>query len=691
MRVVGLVSGGKDSIWNLHYCHHLKHEICCLAHLAPPEGVLEMDSYMYQTVGSELVTSIAEAMGLPLVRRCIAGAPKRLDSAEYAPEEGDEVEDLTLLLQDVLQAFPGVEAVSCGAILSDYQRCRVEHVCGRLKLKVLAFLWRQEQPLLLRQMIAGGLDARIVKVACMGLDQRHIGRSILESNFAAHLFGLGQKWGVHVCGEGGEYESAVFDAPLYRERLALPEGAWEAISHPSGDADDVALMAIREVPKREEKEDVPSEPQFEDYTGSHLKYYRETYPPMTRERIDELISPQDSSCWQRCSSTAAEIGHQGGAGASDAGGAGGAALRSLRSGAAASSAPGALWATSSLDVRAMQLGSSWESAAAECDALLMAIAEWLALKSRHLKDVAFAEVQVRDLSCFEEVNAAYAKHFVENPPARVCIETPLPPGVQVRLRLLLRPHEGASARDALRVQSISTWAMACIGPYSQAQRLAPDLLCSSGVLGLVPHSMALPKVEDLTQAQAELWLLMRSLLAVLQVMGSGFQEVSLAQVYVTAGVGLEICQEVLAYFRQTAPELMPLISFAEVPRLPKGGCVEITVMCSSDSLGIRIAEASAERPSQLPALAQQLRCMLEREAQDIGGSLAALQVQFCPADAESAIQDAMQAIAATDGPALSYMPVSQLHLAGREPTLQLRCIGRFSDVFLVKEANDVHV
>ena len=26
----------------------------------------------------------------------------------------------------------------------DYQRCRVEHVCGRLKLKVLAFLWRQE-------------------------------------------------------------------------------------------------------------------------------------------------------------------------------------------------------------------------------------------------------------------------------------------------------------------------------------------------------------------------------------------------------------------------------------------------------------------------------------------------------------------------------------------------------------------
>lgn len=33
---------------------------------------------------------------------------------------------------------------------------------------------------------------------------------------------------------------------------------------------------------------------------------------------------------------------------------------------------------------------------------------------------------------------------------------------------LFGPLTGASARDALRVQSISTWAMACIGPYSQA-------------------------------------------------------------------------------------------------------------------------------------------------------------------------------------------------------------------------------
>eukprot|EP00435_Cladocopium_sp_Y103_P065542 s121_g27.t1 len=50
----------------------------------------EMDSYMYQTVGSELVNSIAEAMELPLIRRSITGAPKNLENGSYVPQEGDE-------------------------------------------------------------------------------------------------------------------------------------------------------------------------------------------------------------------------------------------------------------------------------------------------------------------------------------------------------------------------------------------------------------------------------------------------------------------------------------------------------------------------------------------------------------------------------------------------------------------------
>lgn len=46
----------------------------------------------------------------------------------YSETEGDEVEDLLALLCFAKERFPCIQAVSSGAIASDYQRLRVEHV-----------------------------------------------------------------------------------------------------------------------------------------------------------------------------------------------------------------------------------------------------------------------------------------------------------------------------------------------------------------------------------------------------------------------------------------------------------------------------------------------------------------------------------------------------------------------------------
>jgi len=138
--------------------------------------------------------------------------------------------------------------------------------------------------------------------------------------------------------------------------------------------------------------------------------------------------------------------------------------------------------------------------------------------------------------------------------------------------------------------------MACIGPYSQALRAGP-LLLSAGVLGLVPHTMALPTAQEAAAAaaaegctaaagpgpqwEAELWLLMRSLRNVLEVMGSGFGEARLAHVYV-AGSECELreaSERVLAYMRRDAPDAAPILAGARVPRLPKDGSVEVNVVC----------------------------------------------------------------------------------------------------------------
>lgn len=101
MKIVGLISGGKDSIFNLVKCVQQGHEIVALANLYPEETD-ELDSYMYQSVGHEIIGLIAEAMQKPLYRRPIKGKPKVVD-LEYGEkiDEEDEVEDLFELLKTV--------------------------------------------------------------------------------------------------------------------------------------------------------------------------------------------------------------------------------------------------------------------------------------------------------------------------------------------------------------------------------------------------------------------------------------------------------------------------------------------------------------------------------------------------------------------------------------------------------------
>ncbi|KTG37412.1 hypothetical protein cypCar_00028711 [Cyprinus carpio] len=258
MRVVALISGGKDSCYNMLQCVSAGHSVVALANLRPHTHVPdELDSYMYQTVGHQAVDLYAEAMDLPLYRRTIEGSSLHT-GREYSQTAGDEVEDLYQLLK-LVKEKEGVEAVSVGAILSDYQRVRVENVCARLQLQPLAYLWRRDQAELLREIISSDLHAVVIKVAAQmhvdlqlceqesaespslirscvvfmaGLDpERHLGKSLAEME--AYLHELSEKYGVHICGEGGEYETFTVDCPLFKKKIVID--SMETVIH-SADA-----------------------------------------------------------------------------------------------------------------------------------------------------------------------------------------------------------------------------------------------------------------------------------------------------------------------------------------------------------------------------------------------------------------------------------------------------------------------
>ncbi|PIO63902.1 hypothetical protein TELCIR_14486 [Teladorsagia circumcincta] len=223
MDVVGLISGGKDSCYNMMCATEDGNRIVALANLHPGDRG-ELDSYMYQCVGSEGVAMIADAMRLPLYRREIKGKPVN-QNYDYTVRR--------LFCRIVPDGIVPARrsCVSVGAILSSYQKLRVEDVCRRLDLVPLCYLWERDQKELLSEMLRSGLNAILIKVAAVGLNKSHLGKTLSEMESTLNRLHL--QYGVHPCGEGGEYETFVLDCPLFHKRIAVEESEVTMMEFPS--------------------------------------------------------------------------------------------------------------------------------------------------------------------------------------------------------------------------------------------------------------------------------------------------------------------------------------------------------------------------------------------------------------------------------------------------------------------------
>ncbi|MGD0804847.1 MAG: diphthine--ammonia ligase [Candidatus Bathyarchaeia archaeon] len=210
MRLAALFSGGKDSTYAAHLTEMGGHEVSIFACMRPIRG----DSYMFHGVNIHLTPLIAEAQGKPLA------------SAPSSGEKEKEVEELRHLIE-----LLNVRGVVSGAIASKYQRERVNQICADLGITHLSPLWGKEPHVLLEAEIKSGMEILMVQVAANGLDRQWLGRHI-DMKAAEELTKLSERYGINVCGEGGEYESLVIDAPWFRKRLEIDksEVVWEGTS-----------------------------------------------------------------------------------------------------------------------------------------------------------------------------------------------------------------------------------------------------------------------------------------------------------------------------------------------------------------------------------------------------------------------------------------------------------------------------
>ena len=486
-KVVALISGGKDSLFSIQHCIANGHEVIALANLHPvlldrsediPEGNIDtrseearsercseqddINSYMYQTVGHSIIPLYSKCLDLPLYRQVIIGTVQKTSVAYLRPEDAasqDETESLIPLLSKVKEEHPDITAVSAGAILSSYQRTRVESVALRLGLTPLAYLWQfpylppYTPTSLLEDMAATGLVASIVKVASGGLDERFLNMIVSEQDgidkiskavarFQGAAGGVGEDDGA-VLGEGGEYETMVLDgpAPLWKERIAVGEGHWSAPVVGSGGTayvkfvkaytrakDDwnvgggakvrmpalfdeefrLVKIALSELEQRGEDSDIT----FEHPTEGDTEIPRK---PLQRAVIDTKDN---------------------------------------------------LYVFNLTDPNASSNGS----VCAQLENVLRDLSDLLKTHELLPSQVTLVHIILRSMDEFSTVNNIYAAFFAEpNPPARVTIAVGnlLYPCTAVVLSVIITKHP-LEQRQALHVQSHSYWAPANIGPYSQA-------------------------------------------------------------------------------------------------------------------------------------------------------------------------------------------------------------------------------
>lgn len=201
LRVAVLFSGGKDSTYAVWIALHQSWEIVKLVTVDPTN----QDSRMFHTPNVRWTHLQAEAMHLPHLI---------IDAA---------AEDEMLELRDSLRELMNVDTISgvvTGAVASEYQKSRIDHMCQDIGLKTYSPLWHKNPQTLVDDLTSLGFRIILTAVAAKGLDQNWLGREMSRPEWS-QLEKLSTIHGIHLTGEGGEYESFVIDAPFFEKRIEI--------------------------------------------------------------------------------------------------------------------------------------------------------------------------------------------------------------------------------------------------------------------------------------------------------------------------------------------------------------------------------------------------------------------------------------------------------------------------------------
>jgi len=199
LRLAALFSGGKDSTYAIYLAEKMNYLVDMLISIQPTSS----ESLYFHYPNVELTRLQAKAMKKKHIYR----------------EAEDELQVLREVLEEVSDKIDGIVS---GVISSKFQKNTLEKICREFGLIHIAPLWNREPLQLVREIIESGFEIMITGVAAMGMSKEWLGK-ILQPSDLDLLKELNKKFGINPCGEGGEIETLVLDAPIFYEKLEVEE------------------------------------------------------------------------------------------------------------------------------------------------------------------------------------------------------------------------------------------------------------------------------------------------------------------------------------------------------------------------------------------------------------------------------------------------------------------------------------
>jgi diphthine-ammonia ligase len=206
MKLAVLFSGGKDSCFACQRAME-KEEVACLVTLISKNP----ESYMFHTPNIHLAEIQAKAMELPFL------------GVETEGRKEEELKDLRKAIENAKEKH-GIEGIVTGAVQSVYQATRIQKTCNDVDLWCFNPLWQANQLEYMREFISSGFKAIVSGVFAYPFDASWLGK-VIDEETLEKLTEISEKFGISLAGEGGEFETFVFDGPTFKKRIKIIEAS----------------------------------------------------------------------------------------------------------------------------------------------------------------------------------------------------------------------------------------------------------------------------------------------------------------------------------------------------------------------------------------------------------------------------------------------------------------------------------